>query len=336
MTSNLSLNPVLGADPTPSPAFDAPTSHTLIQTLVANVESVFLGKPDVVKLVVTALVAQGHILLEDVPGVGKTTLAQAIARSVGASFQRVQFTSDLLPTDILGITLFDKDQGVFSFRPGPIFAHVVLADEINRTSPRTQSALLEAMAEKQVSVDDTTHPLPDPFIVLATQNPLEYHGTYPLPESQLDRFLLRLSIGYPAEMVERSLLIKRQSGEPVESLQPVLSLTELRGIQFVVDQIKLEDSLADYLLQVVTATRQSSLLRAGVSTRGALALARATRAYALVCGRDYCIPDDLLALFVPVLAHRISLATGSEGSPASRREAEAVILDIVSNIEVPV
>ncbi len=315
---------------------DPQSSYGLIKTLIAHVESVFLGKREAVRLVVTALMAQGHVLLEDVPGVGKTTLAQAIARSLGADFQRVQFTSDLLPSDILGITLFDKDRGQFQFRPGPIFAHVVLADEINRTSPRTQSALLEAMAEKQVSVDDTTHNLPDPFIVLATQNPLEYHGTYPLPESQLDRFLVRLSIGYPPEGIERTLLLQRQIGEPVDQLQPVLSIADLRGIQAVVDQVKLEDSLADYLLKVVTATRQSSLLRAGVSTRGALALARAARAYALVSGRNYCIPDDLMALFGPVLAHRIALATGSEGSPVSRREAEAVIQDIVASIEVPI
>lgn len=332
MTLSSPLDPVK-ADFNPQ---DPQSSYGLIKTLIAHVESVFLGKREAVRLVVTALMAQGHVLLEDVPGVGKTTLAQAIARSLGADFQRVQFTSDLLPSDILGITLFDKDRGQFQFRPGPIFAHVVLADEINRTSPRTQSALLEAMAEKQVSVDDTTHNLPDPFIVLATQNPLEYHGTYPLPESQLDRFLVRLSIGYPPEGIERTLLLQRQIGEPVDQLQPVLSIADLRGIQAVVDQVKLEDSLADYLLKVVTATRQSSLLRAGVSTRGALALARAARAYALVSGRNYCIPDDLMALFGPVLAHRIALATGSEGSPVSRREAEAVIQDIVASIEVPI
>lgn len=318
------------------PSAIAQDLYPLIQKLVANIESVFLGKSAAVRLVVTALVAGGHILMEDVPGVGKTTLAQALARSLGGSFQRVQFTSDLLPADIVGITLYNKDQGSFIFRPGPIFANVVLADEINRTSPRTQSALLEAMAEQQVSVDDTTHELPDPFLVLATQNPLEYHGTYPLPESQLDRFLVRLSIGYPAEQVERKLLLERQSTEPVNLLEEVLPLADLRRIQAAVDGVKLEASLADYLLNVVTATRQSTLLRAGVSTRGALALARAVRALALVSGRSYVIPDDLLTLFVPVLAHRVSLATGSEGSPASRREAEAVIQAIVGSFEVPV
>lgn len=307
-----------------------------IKALFANVESVFLGKAEAVELVVTALIARGHVLLEDVPGVGKTTLAQAMARSLGAQFQRIQFTSDLLPSDILGITLFNRDTNGFEFRPGPIFTNVLLADEINRTSPRTQSALLEAMAESRISLDDKTHLLPDPFIVLATQNPLEYHGTYPLPESQLDRFLIRISIGYPSEAVERTLLLQRKTAEPVESLQDVLTLQDLQGIQAMVDQVLLEDSLAEYILKVVNATRSSALLRAGVSTRGALALARAARAHALVAGRTYCVPDDLTSLFIPVLAHRISLGGMSDSSQSSRTEAESIIAEIVAGTDTPV
>jgi len=239
-----------------------------IAKLTANISSVFLGKPQVVERVVMAVVAGGHILIEDVPGVGKTTLTQAIARSIGGKFQRIQFTSDLLPADILGVTIFDRNQATFEFRPGPIFANVILADEINRTSPRTQSALLEAMAEQRVSLDDQTYALPQPFIVLATQNPIEYHGTYPLPESQLDRFLMRLSIGYPDRDIEKKLLMNRQQNEPVEQLQTVLSLQELLTLQAQVDQITLDESLVDYILQVVTATRTAKMLRAGVSTRG--------------------------------------------------------------------
>lgn len=307
-----------------------------IKALFSNVESVFLGKTEAVQLVVTALVARGHVLLEDVPGVGKTTLAQAMARSLGAQFQRIQFTSDLLPSDILGITLFNREENSFEFRPGPIFTNVLLADEINRTSPRTQSALLEAMGESRISLDDRTHQLPDPFIVLATQNPLEYHGTYPLPESQLDRFLIRLSIGYPSEEVERTLLLQRKTSEPVESLREVLSLEDLLWIQAMVDQVIMDESLAEHILKVVNATRTSPLLRAGVSTRGALALARAARAHALVCGRTYCIPDDLTQLFVPVLAHRISLGGMSDSIQSTRAESESIIEEIVSNTDAPV
>lgn len=308
----------------------------LIQQLISNVETVFQGKTEVVTMTVTALLARGHVLLEDVPGVGKTTLAHAVARSVGADFQRVQFTSDLLPTDILGVTIFNSERSSFQLKRGPIFTNVLLADEINRTTPRTQSALLEAMAEGRVSIDDQTHDLPTPFAVIATQNPLDYHGTYPLPESQLDRFLVRLSIGYPSPMVERDLLLKRRAGEPVEELAAALDLADLRGLQEVVSTVRMEPSLVDYIMAVVQATRRSPALRTGVSTRGALALTRACRAHALVSGRDYCIPDDITRLLIPVLAHRVSLAGAGGALGSSRTESEALIEEIASKIDVPI
>lgn len=317
------------ADPRKPPA-------ALIKALIDNIESVFKGKAEVVSMAVTALLARGHILFEDVPGVGKTTLAHAMARSVGADFQRVQFTSDLLPTDILGVNIFKTQTSTFEFKPGPIFTNVLLADEINRTTPRTQSALLEAMAEQRVSIDDQTHDLPEPFIVMATQNPLEYHGTYPLPESQLDRFLIRLSIGYPAREVERDLLLHRRTEAPVDSLKNVLTLEDLRRLQAHVNEIRIDPSLIDYILSVIEVTRRSPALRTGVSTRGALALVRACRALAFVKGRPYCTPDDVTSLLIPTLAHRISLAGASGTLGGNRTEAEAIIEEIASSIEVPI
>lgn len=310
-------------------------ARELLQKLVGNIESVFQGKPQVVELAVTSLLAQGHILLEDVPGVGKTTLAQAMARSIQADFQRIQFTSDLLPSDIVGVVIYRQDTGKFDFRPGPVFTNVLLADEINRTTPRTQSALLEAMAERRVSIDDQTRALPDSFLVIATQNPLEYHGTYPLPESQLDRFLVRLSIGYASRETERSLLLRRQQHEPVLDLKSVMTLEQLKALQATVEAVKLDDSLADWIIQVAEQTRRSTALRTGVSTRGALALARAARARALVRGRDYVTPDDLTALLVPVLAHRITLAGASGSLGGNRTEAEALVEELASRVELP-
>lgn len=304
-----------------------------LDALRSNVESVFRGKSRVVRRTLACLLAGGHLLLEDVPGVGKTTLALALAKSLGLDFQRVQFTSDLLPSDIVGVSVYRVEQGDFEFKPGPIFAGVVLADEINRTTPRTQSALLEAMSEGRVSVDNHTHELPDPFLVIATQNPLEHHGTYPLPESQLDRFLMRLSIGYPAREVERRILAERRLDEPVEGLGAVVSADEFRALQARAAKVRLDDSLVDYLMEVVSETRRDTRIRIGVSTRGALALARVARAWALLLGRDFCIPDDLRELFVPALAHRLALA-GSAGD-AGKEQAEMIVEDIVSKVAAP-
>lgn len=307
-----------------------------IERLVRNVETAFRGKPQIVELATTCLLAGGHLLVEDVPGVGKTLLARALAVSVGLDFSRVQFTSDLLPADIIGVNVYDQNAAEFRFKRGPIFANVVLADEINRTAPRTQSSLLEAMSERQVSVDDKTYALDPPFLVIATQNPLESHGTYPLPESQLDRFLMRVSVGYPDRAVERAILLERDGADPIASLRAVFGPEELLGLQQLVDTVRFDASLADYVMDIVEATRSTVRLSIGVSTRGALALQRAVRAFALVQGRDYVVPDDVKKLAVPVLSHRVSLGSGETVVGSSRRAAEQILLELVSAIEVPV
>jgi MoxR-like ATPase len=307
-----------------------------IDRLLENVGQVFMGKRDLVRLSVSCLLAGGHLLLEDVPGVGKTLLAQAIARSLGLKFSRIQFTSDLLPADIVGVSVYNQTAGEFEFKPGPIFANIVLADEINRTAPRTQSSLLEAMAERRVSIDDTTYELQAPFFVVATQNPLESHGTYPLPESQLDRFLMRLSMGYPTREVEKALLVSRGAGDPVNHLESVLSHEQVLELQAAIHHVRFDESLADYVLDLVEATRSTVRLAVGVSTRGALALQRAAKSYAFVCGRDYVTPDDVKALALPVLAHRVSLGTGETVLGSSRDAAESVLRELMSKIEVPV
>lgn len=311
-------------------------STDALQRLVGNIESVFQGKSEVVRLAVTCLLANGHLLVEDVPGVGKTLLARALAVSVGLDFSRIQFTSDLLPADIIGVNIFDQNSSEFVFKAGPVFSNIVLADEINRTAPRTQSSLLEAMSERQVSIDDKTHQLPQPFLVIATQNPLESHGTYPLPESQLDRFLMRISVGYPARDVERSILINRGGREPIDDLTPVLGAGDVQRLQASIDDIRFDDSLADYIMDIVEATRATARLATGVSPRGALALMRASRAYALVNGRTYVLPDDVKAMAVPVLSHRVSLGAGEQVVGSSRRAAETLLHEIVAQIEVPV
>jgi len=301
----------------------------LIRRLEDNVAQVLVGKPDVIRLAIIGLLARGHLLIEDVPGVGKTTLAAALARSIGGGFQRIQFTSDMLPSDILGVTVYQADRGDFVFKPGPLFTNIVLADEINRTTPKTQSSLLEAMNEAQVSLDHTTHALPRPFMVLATQNPLEYEGTHALPESQLDRFLLRIRIGYPGAADEKAIL--RGDGEEADALTPVLTTTEVLELQAQVDQVRVEDSVLDYLMALVAATRASPLLRLGVSPRGSLALLRAARARALADGREYLVPDDLKALAVPALAHRVMV----RAAPGGEIDGDAIIGAIAAATPVP-
>jgi MoxR-like ATPase len=269
-----------------------------------------------------------------VPGVGKTTLARALARAVGGELRRVQFTSDLLPSDVIGVSIYDQRDASFHFRPGPVFGNVLLADEINRASPRTQSALLEAMNEQQVSVDGQTHPLPDPFFVIATQNPQDFAGTFPLPESQLDRFLLRLRIGYPPPQVEMRLLMEGNT-DTARDVPVVLDPARLVALQRQVDRVSIDNALAQYLQALVLATRSAPVLSLGASTRGGIALGKAARARALVRGRSYCIADDIHDLAVPVLAHRVRLSTHADGFVPSRDEAESAVRDIVARVPVP-
>jgi MoxR-like ATPase len=294
---------------------------------------VVLGKADVVRLCVVALLAGEHVLLEDVPGVGKTLVGKALARSVSGEFRRIQFTPDLLPADITGSSIFDAKQQQFVFGRGPIFANVVLADEINRTTPRTQSALLEAMSEGQVSADGQTYPLPQPFLVIATQNPLEFEGTYPLPESQLDRFLLRISVGYPERACEREILSSHRGGEPVDRLQPVLSGPQILELQEAARGVKVDPSVSDYLLDMIQATRASEELHVGASIRGALSLHRAAQAWALTEGRDFVVPDDVKRLAVHVLAHRVITKGYLHGG--QRQAVEALIERLVEEVPVP-
>jgi MoxR-like ATPase len=300
-----------------------------IGRLIENVERVIKGKAATVRRAVTCLMARGHLLIEDVPGIGKTTLASAIARSIGCSFQRIQFTSDLLPSDLIGVSVYRPETQEFVFKEGPLFHQLILADEINRTSPRTQSALLEAMNERQISVDHHTHRLPRPFMVLATQNPREYHGTFPLPESQLDRFLMRISIGYPDAESEREILVSTTSSA---ELEPVLSAVEVCAAQDAVDSVRVDPALVGYILDIVAATRQSAAVALGASPRAAKALYRAARSAALVEGSSYVRPDHIKELAVPVLAHRLQLR-GEETSDLDREES--VLAAILEGVRVP-
>ena len=276
--------------------------NPLVESLLKNVEKAVIGKPEAVRLAIVALLGDGHLLIEDTPGVGKTSLGKAIAKSINCEFTRLQFTPDMLPSDILGSSVFLPNLGEFEFRQGPIFANVLLADEINRTTPRTQSALLEAMSESQVSIEGTTRELERPFFVLATQNPFDHEGTFPLPENQLDRFMLCISIGYPELATEKQILIDHRSGEPVDDLKPVLEISELLELQQKVRDVRVDDAISDYLLSIVSATRENPELILGVSTRGALTLYRAAQARAVIENRDFVTPDDIKQLAVPVLA----------------------------------
>jgi MoxR-like ATPase len=312
----------------------APSSpRESLERLRANVASVFLGKPDVIQLSVVALLADGHLLIEDVPGIGKTLLAKALARSMDCSFHRIQFTPDLLPSDLIGTTIFHQPTSEFVFKEGPLFAHVVLADEINRATPRTQSALLEAMSDRQVSMDGKTWPLGPPFLVLATQNPYEFEGTYPLPESQLDRFLLRCRIGYPDRAAERDILRRHREGEPIDQLHAVMRAAELLELQASVRTVRMDETLSDYILDLVEATRRHPDVYLGGSTRAALALYRASQAMALVEGREYVVPDDIKGLARPVLAHRILAKSFRQGTRSDA--AEQIVTDILEQAAVP-
>lgn len=309
------------------------TIQEVAERVIANVERVIVGKRDVIELTLVALLCEGHILIEDVPGTGKTTLARAIARSLGCSFQRIQFTPDLLPSDVTGVYFFNQKTQEFEFRPGPVIAQVVLADEINRATPRTQAALLEAMQERQVSIDLETMPLPRPFIVLATQNPIELEGTFPLPEAQVDRFLMRIKLGYPSERDENEILLRYEHADPLETLEPVLASEALFHLQNRVRNVRVERSVREYIVHVTRSTREHSAVQLGVSPRGTLALYRTTQALAGIRGRDYVIPDDAKQLAPAVLTHRIII------HPQTRlrgRTPEQVITEIVESVAVPV
>lgn len=305
--------------------------------LQTAIERVIKGKSETVKFALTALLAKGHLLIEDVPGVGKTTIANALARALELSFHRIQFTSDLLPSDVIGLSIFNQRSGHFEWNAGPIFSNIVLADEINRATPKTQSALLEAMSEEQITIEGVTRALPQPFMVVGTQNPTEHHGTYPLPESQLDRFMLRLHVGYPSKADEREILRDRERNNPLEFVRAVMSQAEVLELQQMVAEVRVDEVLVDYLLNIVAQTRETDALELGISPRGTLALFRCAQAFALIDGRDFCIADDIKRLVLPVFAHRV-IVNSRQTTSGKRRsfEAEQILQDILSKTAVPV
>ncbi|MEW6585539.1 MAG: MoxR family ATPase [Nitrospirota bacterium] len=302
-----------------------------LKLLRQRIESVIRGKTQAVKMAIVTLLGKGHLLLEDVPGIGKTTLAFTMAKATNCSFQRIQFTSDLLPTDVIGVNIYNPDSKEFDFKPGPLFANIILADEINRTNPKTQSALLEAMNERRVSVDRKTYTLPEPFMVIATQNPIEYHGTFPLPESQLDRFMMHLKLGYPSPEYERQVILQQASFDLIESMEPVVSGEEIIAMQQEVNAVKVDNSILDYLMTIVIQTRKHESIRLGVSPRGGQFLLKAAKAAAYCEGRDYVAPEDVKEAAPLVFGHRIILKTQTYIS-----DAEKVIEEIVGKIPVPV
>ncbi len=305
----------------------------LISSVIQEISKVIIGKEEVIELALTAMIANGHVLFEDIPGVGKTTLVKTLAKATQCSFGRIQFTPDLLPSDIIGVSLFDLKQNMFSFKKGPIFHDILLADEINRTTPKTQSALLEAMNEKQVTIDNTTYPLNDHFFVLATQNPIDYEGTYPLIEAQLDRFLLKLTIGYPSTEQETTLLLKENINDAIHDVNPVLNSMQIKQLKELVMDVHIDTQIVDYILKIVHATRNHPKIKLGISPRGSIALVQATKAYATIKGRNYCTPDDVKKLVSAVFSHRLILHARYR---MQINAADEILQEIIETIEVPV
>ncbi len=305
----------------------------VIKRLESNIERIIKGKNDVIRSALVALFSQGHMLIEDVPGVGKTTLAQSLAKTTDLSFKRIQFTSDLMPSDILGVSVLNQSTREFEFKPGPVFTNILLADEINRATPKTQSALLEAMNESRVTIDGKTHILPKPFFVIATQNPYEYRGTFPLPENQLDRFTMRISIGYPDLESEKEILTKLKHINRHDGLEPVINREEVIGLQQMVENVHIDDSILNYMLTIVNKTRDPANFELGVSPRGTIALKRAAQARALLDGRSYCIPDDVKEMVIPVLAHRVISKHDRTGAKVVEEDA---LREVLETIDVPI